>query len=218
MRVTASSRQHLVRAHALGGLQLAGIGVHGDDRGRRAERSHRLDGHLAQTADPDHHRGRARPQQVHRSLDGGCLTAEFLCPLFRLLMRSVASVMALPFRLLAKGPYQLQHMRQEAARWVAAQTVPRLVAFTEEPHHRPQRPLPQSTLPPRRNAATGGRGLDFAFDCAGVPIVREQAASVLGLNGSLILVGITPQPLTIGEGLAFDHLSKQVRPSASWCG
>jgi hypothetical protein len=70
MRVTAAREQHLVRAHALGGLQLAGIGVHGDDRGRRAERSHRLDGHLAQTADPDHHRGRARPQQVHRSLDG----------------------------------------------------------------------------------------------------------------------------------------------------
>ncbi|MFE4625931.1 zinc-binding dehydrogenase [Streptomyces mirabilis] len=93
---------------------------------------------------------------------------------------------------------------------MAARTVSRLVAFAEEPHHRPQRPPPQSTLPPRRNAATGGRGLDFAFDCAGVPIVREQAASVLGLNGSLILVGITPQPLTI-SGLTFNHLSKQVR-------
>ncbi|MFE1983768.1 hypothetical protein [Streptomyces mirabilis] len=44
-----------------------------------------------------------------------------------------------------------------------------------------------------------------------MPIVREQAASVLGLNGSLILVGITPQPLTISEGLTFNHLSKQVR-------
>jgi hypothetical protein len=41
-------------------------------------------------------------------------------------------------------------------------------------------------------AATAGRGLDFAFDCAGVPAVREQSASVLGLGGSLILVGITP--------------------------
>ncbi|MFD7607044.1 hypothetical protein ACFWAN_42620 [Streptomyces mirabilis] len=43
-----------------------------------------------------------------------------------------------------------------------------------------------------------------------MPIVREQAASVLGLNGSLILVGITPQPLTI-SGLTFNHLSRQVR-------
>ncbi|MEV6834661.1 zinc-binding dehydrogenase [Streptomyces sp. NPDC051133] len=60
-------------------------------------------------------------------------------------------------------------------------------------------------------AATEGRGLDFAFDCAGVPAVREQAASVLGLGGSLILVGITPRPLTITEGLTFNYLCKQVR-------
>ncbi|MGW2698333.1 zinc-binding dehydrogenase, partial [Streptomyces sp. NPDC001296] len=60
-------------------------------------------------------------------------------------------------------------------------------------------------------AATGGRGLDFAFDCAGVPAVRDQAASVLGLGGSLILVGITPRPLTITEGLTFNYLQKQVR-------
>ncbi|MFF2244409.1 zinc-binding dehydrogenase [Arthrobacter sp. NPDC058130] len=59
--------------------------------------------------------------------------------------------------------------------------------------------------------ATGGRGLDFAFDCAGVPAVREQAASVLGLNGALILVGISPRPLTITEGLTFNYLGKQVR-------
>ncbi|MBV1854340.1 zinc-binding dehydrogenase [Catellatospora sp. NEAU-YM18] len=59
--------------------------------------------------------------------------------------------------------------------------------------------------------ATGGRGLDFAFDCAGFPAVREQAAAVLGQHGALILVGITPQPLTISEGLTFNYLSKQVR-------
>ncbi|MET9089907.1 zinc-binding dehydrogenase [Streptomyces sp. NPDC004237] len=63
----------------------------------------------------------------------------------------------------------------------------------------------------RVRAATDGRGLDFAFDCAGVPAVREQAASVLGLGGSLILVGITPRPLTITEGLTFNYLQKQVR-------
>lgn len=58
--------------------------------------------------------------------------------------------------------------------------------------------------------ATAGRGLDFAFDCAGVPAVREQAASILGLNGALILVGISPRPLTITEGLTFNYLNKQV--------
>ncbi|WP_328808756.1 MDR/zinc-dependent alcohol dehydrogenase-like family protein [Nonomuraea montanisoli] len=31
--------------------------------------------------------------------------------------------------------------------------------------------------------ATAGRGLDFAFDCAGVPAVREQAAAALGRDG-----------------------------------
>ena len=35
-----------------------------------AERSQYLDGHLAEPAGPDHHRGRARPQQVERPLDG----------------------------------------------------------------------------------------------------------------------------------------------------
>lgn len=59
--------------------------------------------------------------------------------------------------------------------------------------------------------ATAGRGLDFAFDCAGVPAVREQAAAALGLGGSLILVGISPRPLTITEGLTFNYLGKQVR-------
>ncbi|WP_245687271.1 zinc-binding dehydrogenase [Streptacidiphilus griseoplanus] len=60
-------------------------------------------------------------------------------------------------------------------------------------------------------AATDGRGMDFAFDCAGVPAVREQAASVLGRGGSLILVGITPKPITITEGLTFNYMCKQVR-------
>ncbi|MEV6118437.1 zinc-binding dehydrogenase [Streptomyces sp. NPDC052109] len=60
-------------------------------------------------------------------------------------------------------------------------------------------------------AATAGKGLDFAFDCAGVAPVREQAASVLGPGGCLILVGITPEPLTITEGLTFNYLQKQVR-------
>jgi threonine dehydrogenase-like Zn-dependent dehydrogenase len=32
---------------------------------------------------------------------------------------------------------------------------------------------------------TGGRGLDVAFDFAGVPAVREQALTVLGRRGGL---------------------------------
>ncbi|WP_240797362.1 hypothetical protein [Streptomyces sp. F001] len=47
--------------------------------------------------------------------------------------------------------------------------------------------------------------------CTGVPAVREQAASVLGMGGSLILVGITPEPLTITEDLTFTYMQKQVR-------
>lgn len=48
------------------------------------------------------------------------------------------------------------------------------------------------------DAATAGRGLDFAFDCAGVPAVREQAASALGLGGSsswsASRPGLSPSP------------------------
>lgn len=46
-------------------------------------------------------------------------------------------------------------------------------------------------------AATDGRGLNFAFDFAGVGAVREQALTVLALGGSLVLVGLTPEPLTM---------------------
>jgi D-arabinose 1-dehydrogenase-like Zn-dependent alcohol dehydrogenase len=53
------------------------------------------------------------------------------------------------------------------------------------------------------SAATGGRGLDFAFDFAGVAPVREQAAAVLGLGGALVLVGLTSAPLTVTQGTAF---------------
>lgn len=58
--------------------------------------------------------------------------------------------------------------------------------------------------------ATGGRGLDHAFDFAGVPAVREQASPVLGDHGSLVLVGITTAPLTISEQLTFNFMNKQV--------
>ncbi|MCL3819361.1 zinc-binding dehydrogenase [Aeromicrobium wangtongii] len=60
-------------------------------------------------------------------------------------------------------------------------------------------------------AATGGRGLDLAFDFAGVPAVREQAAALLGLSGVLVLVGLTPHPLTVPDGIGFSVKGNQLR-------
>ena len=51
--------------------------------------------------------------------------------------------------------------------------------------------------------ATGGRGLDYAFDFAGVPAVREQAAGSLGIAGALVLVGLVGGPLTLADGIGF---------------
>lgn len=59
--------------------------------------------------------------------------------------------------------------------------------------------------------ATGGRGLDVAFDFAGVPAVREQAAVVLGRDGVLVLAGLTPHPITITGGTRFSYQRNQVR-------
>lgn len=58
---------------------------------------------------------------------------------------------------------------------------------------------------------TAGRGLDAAFDFAGVPAVREQAAGLLAPAGVLVLVGLTPQPLTITRGTLFAYQGNQVR-------
>jgi threonine dehydrogenase-like Zn-dependent dehydrogenase len=58
--------------------------------------------------------------------------------------------------------------------------------------------------------ATGGRNLNYAFDFAGVPAVREQASSALGDHGALVLVGLNAAPLTISEGLTFSAMNKQV--------
>ncbi len=59
--------------------------------------------------------------------------------------------------------------------------------------------------------ATNGRGLDVAFDFAGVAAVREQAAEALGLGGTLVLVGLTPRPLTITNSIAFTIRGNQIR-------
>jgi D-arabinose 1-dehydrogenase-like Zn-dependent alcohol dehydrogenase len=58
---------------------------------------------------------------------------------------------------------------------------------------------------------TGGAGLDVAIDLAGVTAVRAQAQSVLAPYGRLVLVGITPDPMTIHHGVGFCATLQQVR-------
>ncbi|MFI9273300.1 zinc-binding dehydrogenase [Kitasatospora sp. NPDC052896] len=60
-------------------------------------------------------------------------------------------------------------------------------------------------------AATGGLGLDVALDFAGVPAVREQAATVLARHGIMVLAGLTRKPLTITDGTRFSYQGNQVR-------
>ncbi|MFE3458342.1 zinc-binding dehydrogenase [Nocardiopsis aegyptia] len=57
---------------------------------------------------------------------------------------------------------------------------------------------------------THGRGLDAAFDFAGVPVVREQAVKVLGEHGRLVLVGLTNRPLEVTDGTRFSYLRQQI--------
>ncbi|MFH7334820.1 zinc-binding dehydrogenase [Streptomyces sp. KHY 26] len=59
--------------------------------------------------------------------------------------------------------------------------------------------------------ATGGLGVDVALDFAGVPAVREQAATVLARGGIMVLAGLTPKPLTITDGTQFSYRRNQVR-------
>ncbi|MFD6163510.1 zinc-binding dehydrogenase [Nocardia sp. NPDC060256] len=59
--------------------------------------------------------------------------------------------------------------------------------------------------------ATGGTGIDVAFDFAGVPAVREQALRVLGHQGRLVLVGIVNEPLTIKYSAPFVVTQQQIR-------
>ncbi|MFC8720803.1 zinc-binding dehydrogenase [Kitasatospora sp. NPDC057198] len=65
-------------------------------------------------------------------------------------------------------------------------------------------------LAARIGAATGGAGLAAAFDFAGVPAVREQALTVLGAGGRLVLVGLTDQPLTVANSIRFSYLQQQI--------
>ncbi len=57
---------------------------------------------------------------------------------------------------------------------------------------------------------THGRGLDAAFDFAGVPVAREQALQVLGEHGRLVLVGLTEKPLEAGDATRFSYLRQRI--------
>ncbi|RKE23110.1 zinc-binding dehydrogenase [Streptomyces sp. TLI_171] len=65
-------------------------------------------------------------------------------------------------------------------------------------------------LATRIGTATGGAGLAAAFDFAGVPAVREQAMTVLGAHGRLVLVGLTDQPLTVTHSIRFSYLQQRI--------
>ena len=52
------------------------------------------------------------------------------------------------------------------------------------------------------SAVTAGAGLDVAYDMAGVAAVREQAIRCLSRDGRLVLVGLTPEPLTVPNSIA----------------
>jgi threonine dehydrogenase-like Zn-dependent dehydrogenase len=57
-------------------------------------------------------------------------------------------------------------------------------------------------------ALTGG--LDVAYDMAGAAVVREQAVRCLGLGGRLVLVGLTPEPLTVSDSIGLSFRGKQI--------
>lgn len=59
-------------------------------------------------------------------------------------------------------------------------------------------------------AATGGVGLDVAYDMAGVGAVRPQAVRVLAKGGRLVLAGLTPEPLTVPNSIMLSFRGQQV--------
>ncbi|GAB3432781.1 zinc-binding dehydrogenase [Actinophytocola sediminis] len=56
---------------------------------------------------------------------------------------------------------------------------------------------------------TGG-GLDVAYDMAGVAAVRDQAVKCLGPGGRLVLVGLTPTPLTVENSIALSFRGQRI--------
>jgi len=54
------------------------------------------------------------------------------------------------------------------------------------------------------------RGLNAAFDFAGVSPVRKQALSMLGEQGRLVIVGIANEPIVIPTDMAFVYMRTQI--------
>lgn len=63
---------------------------------------------------------------------------------------------------------------------------------------------------PSDNELRNHRGLNAAFDFAGVTAVRKQALSLLGEQGRLVIVGIANEPITIPNDMAFTYMRTQV--------
>lgn len=58
--------------------------------------------------------------------------------------------------------------------------------------------------------ATNGRGVDAAFDFAGVSAVRAQALPLLAEGGRLVIVGIAGEPITIPSDMAFAYKRNKI--------
>jgi threonine dehydrogenase-like Zn-dependent dehydrogenase len=69
---------------------------------------------------------------------------------------------------------------------------------------------PSEDVAARVRDLTGGPGLAYAFDFAGVAAVREQAVRCLERDGGLVLVGLTDQPLTIRDGTQFSYFGRRL--------
>jgi D-arabinose 1-dehydrogenase-like Zn-dependent alcohol dehydrogenase len=54
------------------------------------------------------------------------------------------------------------------------------------------------------------RGLNAAFDFAGVSPVRKQALSMLGEQGRLVIIGIANEPIVIPTDMAFVYMRTQI--------
>jgi D-arabinose 1-dehydrogenase-like Zn-dependent alcohol dehydrogenase len=59
--------------------------------------------------------------------------------------------------------------------------------------------------------ATAGRGIDVAFDFAGVPAARAQAIAALGAGGTLVLAGLTPESIVVSDSTGFSYRGNQIR-------
>jgi len=59
-------------------------------------------------------------------------------------------------------------------------------------------------------AITNGRGIDSAFDFAGVSAVRIQALPLLAEGGKLVIIGIASEPINISSDMAFVYKRNQI--------